>query len=118
MRKLCAKLRIAVTAFSTLGSPGSSADKKTKEGKSLPRLLDHPTVKAIAERQNRTAAQVLLRHAVQKGIVVLPKSNHPGRIKENIGIFDFSLTDAEVEDLNNLNRGEKGRIFNFLADRG
>ncbi|XP_011501251.1 PREDICTED: alcohol dehydrogenase [NADP(+)]-like [Ceratosolen solmsi marchali] len=118
MRRLCAEYSITVTAFSTLGSPGSSGDKRTKLSQSLPRLLDNPKVSIIAERHNRTAAQVLLRHAVQNGIVVLPKSTHPERIKRNIEIFDFSLTDAEIEELNNLDKGERGRIFNFLGDKG
>lgn len=118
MRDFCAERNITVTAFSTLGSPGSSLDKKTKYIQSLPRLFDHPTVKKIAEAHNRTSAQVLLRHAVQNGIIVLPKSTNPGRIKQNNGIFDFALTEDEMQAMNGLDKGEKGRIFHFFIDKG
>ncbi|OXU26253.1 hypothetical protein TSAR_006992 [Trichomalopsis sarcophagae] len=118
IRELCTERNITVTAFSTLGSPGSSPDKKTRYIKSLPTLFDHPIVKKIAEAHNRTSAQVLLRHAVQNGIIVLPKSTNPGRIKQNIGIFDFALTEDEMQAMNGLDKGEKGRIFHFFIDKG
>ena len=118
MREFCTSRNIAITAFSTLGSPGSSDDKKTSSNLSLPPLLKNPTVKSIAEAHNRTTAQILLRHNVQRGIIVLPKSIKPYRIKENIDIFDFSLTDDEIKMMNDLDKGEEGRIFHYLIDKG
>ncbi|XP_014218197.1 alcohol dehydrogenase [NADP(+)]-like [Copidosoma floridanum] len=118
MREVCSLRNIAITAFSTLGSPGSSSDKRTRIYKSLPKLLDNPKVKRIADAHNKTTAQVLLRHATQAGIIVLPKSTHPDRIRQNIGIFDFELTDDEVKLMNGLDKGEQGRIFHFFIDKG
>ena len=57
--------------------------------------LDHPTVLAVAARARRSPAQVLLRWAIQHGLVVLPKSTREERIRENAAIFDFTL-DAEA----------------------
>lgn len=65
--------------------------------------LDHPSVAAIAQRHERTGAQVLLRWAIQKEIVVIPKSVHQARIVENFKVFDFSLNAEEMETLSNLN---------------
>ena len=57
--------------------------------------LDHPVVAAVAARSGRSPAQVLLRWAVQQGLVVLPKSTREARIRENAALFDFAL-DAEA----------------------
>lgn len=68
------------------------------------RHLSDPTVKGIAARLGRTAAQVLLRWCVQRDLVVLPKSTHRERIAENAAIFDFSLSDADMAELDALDR--------------
>lgn len=65
--------------------------------------LDHPAVRAVAEARGRTPAQILLRWAVQKGVVTIPKSIHRDRILENAAIFDFSLPPADMAALDALN---------------
>lgn len=55
--------------------------------KELPDLLSEPVVVEIAERHNKTAAQVLLRYSVQRGIAVIPKSINPSRIRSNIQVL-------------------------------
>ena len=55
-------------------------------------------------------AQGVLRWHIQRGDVVFPKSVHPQRMRENFEIFDFELSDEEVEALTALDRGEQGRI--------
>lgn len=75
-------------------------------------------VNDIATKHNKTHAQILLRHLVQNGIIVIPKSGNPERIKENFQIFDFELTGDEMNKLNSLDQGDNGRIFNFLFWRG
>lgn len=65
--------------------------------------LRHPAVAEIAAKKGRTAAQVLLRWAIQHDIVVIPKSVRRERIEENSKIFDFSLSTEEMAKLNGLN---------------
>jgi diketogulonate reductase-like aldo/keto reductase len=67
--------------------------------------LDHPVVVSIAQSARRSAAQVLLRWGIQKGVVVLPKSTQPPRIEENCAIFDFELDASSMEELDGLEEG-------------
>lgn len=62
----------------------------------LIQLLRTPLLIEIAKRHNKTVAQVMLRWNVQRGIVVIPKTSHVERMKENIDIFDFELSDEEM----------------------
>lgn len=71
-------------------------------------LLNDPVVTEIAARHQRSAAQVVLRWHVQLGTIVIPKSVTPARIRENIAVFDFELSDEEIAALSTLDRG--GRI--------
>jgi 2,5-diketo-D-gluconate reductase A len=70
-------------------------------------MLEDETILAIAERQGRSAAQVILRWHLQLGNVVIPKSVTPERIRENIEIFDFELSDEEMAEFAKLDRGER-----------
>ncbi len=69
--------------------------------------MNDPVVIQIADRLNRTVAQVLLRWAVQRGILVIPKSVTPERIEKNMQLFDFELTEHDMERLNRLNKNER-----------
>jgi diketogulonate reductase-like aldo/keto reductase len=68
------------------------------------RGLNDPTVVAVAERVDRTPAQVMLRWAIQHGAVVIPKSSRQERIRSNARLFDFELADAEMQALDALDR--------------
>jgi diketogulonate reductase-like aldo/keto reductase len=63
-----------------------------------------PTIRAVAERVGRTPAQVTLRWAIQRGAIVIPKSSHRERIRENAQLFDFELAAAEMAELDALDR--------------
>jgi 2,5-diketo-D-gluconate reductase A len=65
-------------------------------------LLEDPTIAAIAGRVDRSPAQVVLRWHVQHGNVAIPKSVTPSRIKENIAVFDFELSDEDMAALTDL----------------
>ncbi len=72
--------------------------------------LDDPAIVEIGRRVERTPAQVMLRWGIQRGAVVIPKSVHRDRIRENAAIFDFSLSDEEMSALDALDRtGGTGR---------
>jgi len=85
----CARHEIALEAYSPLGTG---------------RHLGSETVGQIARRRGRTPAQVLLRWCLERGIPVIPKSTHRDRIDENAQLFDFTLTDEDVAELDRLDR--------------
>lgn len=72
----------------------------------------------MSDKYKKTTAQILLKHLVQNEIIVIPKSSNPTRIQQNISIFDFELSEEDMRKLNDLDQGEKGRIFNFLFWKG
>ena len=68
-------------------------------------LFQNETLCAIAENHRKSPAQVALRWLTQRGIVPLVKSSNPLRMRENLNIFDFTLTDAEMEQIAKLDTG-------------
>ncbi|GAA3665461.1 aldo/keto reductase [Lentzea roselyniae] len=91
LREFHAKHGIRTEAWSPLGQGGE--------------LLADPVVTEIAARHSRSAAQVVLRWHLQLGNVVIPKSVTPSRIRENIAVFDFELSDEEMAALSTVDRG-------------
>jgi diketogulonate reductase-like aldo/keto reductase len=83
----CERRQIALEAYSPLGTG---------------RHLDDPTVGAIADRLGRTSAQVLIRWALERNLIVLPKSTHRERIEANAKVFDFELSGDDVAALDAL----------------
>jgi 2,5-diketo-D-gluconate reductase A len=72
-------------------------------------VLDDPVITAIAEKLDRSPAQVVLRWHLQRGSIVFPKSTTPARIKENFELFDFELEADDVARITALDKGEAGR---------
>lgn len=77
-------------------------------------LFKDPVIKKIAEAHGKTPAQVILRWHIQEGFSVIPGASNPDYIKENIQIFDFALTDEEMQQIRSLNK-EK-RFFNATLE--
>lgn len=90
VRELCAARGIVVEAYSPLAKASRLSD---------------PVVLQVARSVGRTPAQVLLRWGLQRSMVVLPKSVRPGRIEENIALYDFSLDDDALAKLDALDEG-------------
>ncbi|MDP3882034.1 MAG: aldo/keto reductase [Nanoarchaeota archaeon] len=67
--------------------------------------LNHPIIKRLAEKYSKTPAQIFLRWALQHEIVIIPKSTNPERIEENADIFDFSISQTDMNILNSLDEG-------------
>jgi diketogulonate reductase-like aldo/keto reductase len=84
---------IATEAWSPLAKGGS--------------LLTEATVTDLAAKYGRTPAQIVLRWHPQLGTIVIPKSVTPARIRENLAVFDFTLTDADLAALATLDRNER-----------
>jgi len=69
-------------------------------------IFTNETIKEIADKYNKSNGQVILRWLLQRGIVVIPKSVHKNRMEENINVFDFKLTDDDMNTMNSLDKGE------------
>lgn len=67
-------------------------------------MFELPELKAIGDRYGKTPAQIILRWHLQRGIVVIPKSTHMERMKQNFNVFDFELTDADMETIAALDK--------------
>lgn len=70
-------------------------------------LLGDETILGIAAAHGKSAAQVILRWNLQRGVVVIPGSSNPAHIQENTELYDFALTDEEMDAIAALDRGEK-----------
>ena len=69
-------------------------------------LLEVPLMIDLAEKYNKTIAQIALRWHIQKGIIPIPKSSHYGRIADNIDIFNFELSEEDMIKIDKLDRNE------------
>ncbi|VDO03481.1 unnamed protein product [Rodentolepis nana] len=87
---------IISTAYAPLGSP--YRDIKDRPYK----LIEEPIIVKIAKKYGKTPAQVIIRHGIQRGVCVIPKSRTPERIRENFQIFDFELTEDEMKEIGDL----------------
>ena len=81
-------------------------------------LLSQPELVDAAVAHGVSPAQVVLRWHLQNGIIVFPKSQTPARIRENIDILGFELTDAEMSAITSLDEGEDGRVGSHPLDAG
>ncbi|XP_051786011.1 aldo-keto reductase family 1 member A1-A [Erpetoichthys calabaricus] len=93
----CSRNRIQLIAYSPLGAPSrpwACPDERS--------LLDDPQILNVAEKLKKTPAQVILRWQVQRGVACIPKSAKPSRIKENIQVFDFTLSDEDMKKMETL----------------
>lgn len=98
---VCKREGIAVTAFSSFGAI-SYVPLGMGKGDDL---FSDEVMKEVAERQGRSVAQVALRWAVQRGTIVIPKTSQVERLKENMDIFDWELSEEDMKDIESLDRG-------------
>jgi diketogulonate reductase-like aldo/keto reductase len=92
---------ITTQAWSPIGGITSYRD-------SAKRSFDEPVILAIGDKHGKSAAQVMLRWHIQKGVQVIPKSTRPERIAENFDVFDFELAADEIARIDALDTGVRG----------
>ncbi|KAK8808506.1 hypothetical protein WA158_008407 [Blastocystis sp. Blastoise] len=105
----CKQHNIIVTAYFPLGNPGMQA---TSACGIVP--LKNPFIIEIAGKYHKTPAQILLRWAVQRGTIVIPKTVHKERLIENMNIFDFTLTEEEMNAIKGIDEGKRSSTLLFL----
>lgn len=93
LRKLMDEAGVQLEAWGPLGQGNA-------------KMLSEPVIQDIAQAHGKNAGQVILRFEIQEGAIVFPKSTKPERIKSNMDIFDFSLTEAEMEAMRTLDTGK------------
>ncbi|XP_077524281.1 1,5-anhydro-D-fructose reductase-like [Amblyomma americanum] len=126
--KFCKEHSICLTAYAPLGSPGGSRhhynataavtatgtpskEEKVHEGPHHSDLLHHEVLRKMADTYKKTPAQILIRWLLQRGIVALPRATCPNHIRENIEVFDFELSQEDVETLSGLDKNL--RLFTY-----
>ncbi|KAL5355762.1 NADP-dependent oxidoreductase domain-containing protein [Aspergillus floccosus] len=94
---------IAITAYCSFG-PQSSVAAKSENATSIPSLIDHPLIQAIAQRHGRAPSQVLLRWATQRAIAVIPKNSKPLHMQQNLDL-GWNSAEMEIDSIGTLDQG-------------
>ncbi|PBB05364.1 MULTISPECIES: aldo/keto reductase [Salimicrobium] len=71
------------------------------------RYLDSPVLQSLAEKHNKTPAQIIIRWGLQHGIITIPKSTRRKRQKENADVFDFELSPEDINEIDEMDRNER-----------
>jgi len=93
IREIMAKNDVKVEAWYPLGHGNE-------------KLLNNSVISKLAKKYSKNSGQICIRFEVQEGIITLPKSTNPERIKTNLDVFNFSFTDEEMEELRGLDTGK------------
>jgi D-xylose reductase len=102
--RYCQQERIAFTAFSPLGAGSYVPLGMASPSESV---LEQDLIQTIAERHGKSPAQIVLRWGVQRQTAVIPKTSRVDRLRENIALYDFSLSDQEMSQITGLDRGQR-----------
>jgi len=102
----CKSKDITFTAYSPLGSPNNPIAKDDDA-----KLLDDPKLKEVAQKHDKSPAQILIKYQVQRGCICIPKSVTPKRIEENFNIFDFELSSEDMAYIDTFDCN--GRFLNL-----
>lgn len=97
--KFCQKHGICVTAHTPLGGAAANA-----EWFGTVSCLDHPVIQELAQKYNKTVAQLVLRWGIQRNTVVIPKTSKVERLQENFQVFDFTISDEDMEKIKGIDR--------------
>lgn len=109
--KFCQSKHVHVTAYSPLGS----IDREWAS-KNDPQLLKDNTLINIAQKYNKSVAQLVLRFQLQRGLSVIPKSINVDHIQDNIDIFDFEISSTDMEKIYFLNKDWRAMDVSWIKD--
>jgi len=98
--KYCHKHNVHVTAYSPLGSLDFVRESE-------PRVISDPVILEMANKYKKSPAQILIRWAIERGTVVIPKSVNETRIKENLQVFDFSISAVDMKEIEKINKNHR-----------
>ncbi|KAJ9598320.1 hypothetical protein L9F63_010998 [Diploptera punctata] len=102
----CMKRNVVVTAHSPLGgAPRPTSPPGT------PMPINDPNIKEIADRREKSVAQVIIRWLIQHGVVPIPKSSNRKRLEENFNVFGFQLSCEEMDSIDALNKNIRIAYF-------
>lgn len=107
LTKFCKDREIVTVAYSPLTRPHAYEKDMTLP---KPALLD-PRVADVGVKYNKSPSQIVLRYLIQLGVVPIPKSSNPQRIRENIDIFDFQLNNEEMTLMDSFHTGQRSLHF-------
>ncbi|KAM5235386.1 1,5-anhydro-D-fructose reductase [Ctenodactylus gundi] len=96
----CQARDVSVTAYRPLGGSSKGVD-----------MMDDPVIGKIAKKHGKTSAQIVIRFQIQRNVIVIPKSVTPSHIQENIQVFDFELTEEDMNDIFSLDRNLRLATF-------
>ncbi|XP_008770087.1 1,5-anhydro-D-fructose reductase isoform X1 [Rattus norvegicus] len=96
----CHGRNVSVTAYRPLGGSRDGVH-----------LMDDIVIRKIAKKHGKSPAQILIRFQIQRNLIVIPKSVNPSRIRENIQVFDFELTEKDMEELLSLDKNLRLATF-------
>ena len=111
-KKICDENGMYLMAYFPLG--GASNARSV----SVPGPMEDPVIKSIADKYHKTPAQIMIRWAVQRGTICIPKSIHENRILENCSIFDFELSEEDMSAIKALDKGYRYARPTFLFPEG
>jgi diketogulonate reductase-like aldo/keto reductase len=92
-RAYCSERKIVVESYSPLMRGGDA--------------LEHPVIATLAKNHGKTPAQIILRWHVQNNLIVIPKSVNPNRIQENFVLFDFELSEQDMQAISGMDQGQR-----------
>lgn len=93
LRKILVKNNIVLQSWYPLGGRGNHS------------ILEEPNIVELSKKYHKSSAQIILRWHIQMGFIVIPGSKSEGHIQDNINVFDFVLTDEEMNKINQLEKG-------------